>query len=133
MFSILYYSTHVYLLFITRHAVVCFNYQISFFHTVLAKLTAHQFQLVSRMDVTGNIMSYDVASMILFGTHAIPVRMKILFDHLNAALMHSEIVQTLHSFGWTYQDYIRGYIAQVRGKSIYGVLVNAHFPSMLFD
>lgn len=55
----------------------------------------------------------EVASLVLYGTCAIPVRLKILLDRLLAALPHEDVKQVLGAFGWTYEDYLRGYIAQV--------------------
>lgn len=61
---------------------------------------------------TGNTL-FDIASLMLFGTHALPVRLKILLDRLLCALEHEELVNLLHAFGWTYEDYSRGYMLQV--------------------
>lgn len=55
----------------------------------------------------------EVASLVLYGTCAIPVRLKILLDRLLAALSHEDVKHVLGAFGWTYDDYLRGYIAQV--------------------
>ncbi|OQR73438.1 hypothetical protein BIW11_09730, partial [Tropilaelaps mercedesae] len=59
---------------------------------------------------TANVL--EVASLVLYGTCAIPVRLKILLDRLLAALQHEDVKQVLGAFGWTYDDYLRGYIAQ---------------------
>jgi len=32
---------------------------------------------------------------------------------LFSVLQHEEVLQVLHGFGWTYEDYARGYILQV--------------------
>lgn len=56
---------------------------------------------------------FDIASLILYGTHATPIRLKILLDRLFSVLQHKEVLQVLHAFGWTYEDYARGYILQV--------------------
>lgn len=61
---------------------------------------------------TGNTL-FDIASLMLFGTHALPVRLKILLDRLLCTLEHEELVNLLHAFGWTYEDYSRGYMLQV--------------------
>lgn len=63
---------------------------------------------------TGNAL-FDIASLMLFGTHALPVRLKILLDRLLCTLEHDELVNLLHAFGWTYEDYSRGYMLQVSG------------------
>lgn len=56
---------------------------------------------------------FDIASLMLFGTHALPVRLKILLDRMLCTLEHEELVKLLLAFGWTYEDYSRGYILQV--------------------
>ncbi len=61
---------------------------------------------------TGNSL-FDIASLMLFGTHALPVRLKILLDRMLCTLEHDELVNLLHAFGWTYEDYSRGYMLQV--------------------
>lgn len=61
---------------------------------------------------TGNTL-FDIASLMLFGTHALPVRLKILLDRLLCTLEHEELVNLLHAFGWSYEDYSRGYMLQV--------------------
>ncbi|KAH7643882.1 hypothetical protein HUG17_6244 [Dermatophagoides farinae] len=60
---------------------------------------------------TGNTL-FDIASLMLFGTHALPIRLKILLDRLLCTLEHDELVNLLHAFGWTYDDYSRGYMLQ---------------------
>src|SRR5688572_6983050 len=56
---------------------------------------------------------FDVASLILFGAEAIPTRLKILLDRLFHHLQRDLILQVLGSFGWSYEDYCRGYRIQV--------------------
>ncbi|XP_041369592.1 zinc finger protein basonuclin-2-like [Gigantopelta aegis] len=55
---------------------------------------------------------FDIASLMLYGAHATPVRLKILLDRLFSVLQHEEVLQVLHGFGWSYEDYARGYILQ---------------------
>ena len=62
--------------------------------------------------VSPNIV-FDVASLVLYGTHAIPVRLKILLDRLFSVLREEEVVQILKGYGWTLEDYQRGYILKV--------------------
>lgn len=57
---------------------------------------------------------FDIASLMLYGSQATPVRLKILLDRLFSVLQHEEVLQVLHGFGWSYEDYARGYILQVR-------------------
>ena len=56
---------------------------------------------------------FDIASLMLYGTQATPIRLKILLDRLFSVLQHEEVLQVLQGFGWTYEDYARGYILQV--------------------
>ena|SRR6218665_3999126 len=55
----------------------------------------------------------EIASLMLSGTNALPIRLKILLDRLLCTLEHDELVQLLHTFGWSYEDYSRGYMLQV--------------------
>lgn len=66
----------------------------------------HQVELVQPS------IAFDIASLMLYGTQAIPIRLKILLDRLFSVLQHEEVLQVLHGFGWTYEDYARGYILQ---------------------
>ncbi|XP_054719612.1 zinc finger protein basonuclin-1-like [Uloborus diversus] len=71
----------------------------------------HQVELVQPT------VAFDVASLMLYGTEAMPIRLKILLDRLFSVLQHEEVVHVLHGFGWTYEDYARGYIIQdTRGQ-----------------
>ena len=58
-------------------------------------------------------MVIDVASLILQGFHAVPVKLKMLLDRLFSLLSPEEITAVLRGFGWTIQDYQRGYILKV--------------------
>ena len=40
---------------------------------------------------------FDVASLILYGSQAIPIKLKILLDKLLARLQHSEVLQVMKS------------------------------------
>lgn len=72
---------------------------------------SHQVELVQPT------VAFDVASLMLYGTEAMPIRLKILLDRLFSVLQQEEVVHVLHGFGWTYEDYARGYILQVRFKT----------------
>lgn len=61
--------------------------------------------------------AFDMASLVLYGSHAVPIRLKILLDRLLSVLPHDEVIHVLHGFGWTYEDYVRGYILQVRAHT----------------
>lgn len=62
-------------------------------------------------------VAFDIASLVLYGTQALPIRLKILLDRLFSVLQREEVLQVLHGFGWTQEDYARGYILQV-GRSL---------------
>ena len=49
----------------------------------------------------------------LQGFHAVPVKLKMLLDRLFSLLNPEEITAVLRGFGWTIQDYQRGYILKV--------------------
>ncbi|XP_067301483.1 zinc finger protein basonuclin-2 [Pseudorasbora parva] len=55
---------------------------------------------------------FDISSLILFGTQAVPVRMKILLDRLFSVLTHTQVLNIIHTLGWTLRDYVRGYMLQ---------------------
>lgn len=57
--------------------------------------------------------AFDIASLVLYGCQALPIRLKILLDRLFSALHRDQVIQVLHGFGWTQEDYARGYILQV--------------------
>ncbi|XP_046725940.1 zinc finger protein basonuclin-2 [Silurus meridionalis] len=54
----------------------------------------------------------DLSALMLFHTHAFPVRMKILLDRLFSVLTHQHVLNILHTHCWTLSDYIRGYKLQ---------------------
>lgn len=57
--------------------------------------------------------AFDVASLVLYGSRALPIRLKILLDQLFNQLPHPQVTRLLAAFGWTNEDYSRGYILQV--------------------
>ncbi|CAL1546778.1 unnamed protein product, partial [Lymnaea stagnalis] len=75
--------------------------------------TNHVMNLGLQVEVVQPNIVFDIASLMLYGAHATPVRLKILLDRLFSVLQHEEVLQVLHGFGWTYEDYARGYILQV--------------------
>uniref|UniRef100_A0A0N4ZVW5 Uncharacterized protein n=1 Tax=Parastrongyloides trichosuri TaxID=131310 RepID=A0A0N4ZVW5_PARTI len=48
----------------------------------------------------------------LFQSHVIPVRLKILYDTILDKVSFKGKLALLKSFGWTIEDYERGYIKQ---------------------
>lgn len=82
--------------------------------TALDKLGhRHIFNLGMSVEVVQPNIVFDIASLMLYGTQATPIRLKILLDRLFSVLQHEEVLQVLQGFGWTYEDYARGYILQV--------------------
>ncbi|XP_076355306.1 zinc finger protein basonuclin-2-like [Tachypleus tridentatus] len=81
------------------------------FHA-LDKMRFHQIYNHHQMEVIQPDVAFDVASLMLYGTQAIPIRLKILLDRLFSVLQHNEVLHVLNGCGWTYEDYARGYIFQ---------------------
>ena len=61
---------------------------------------------------------FEVASLVLYASHAIPVRIKILLDRLFSVIGQEEVIQILKGFGWSLEDYQRGYILKVSHRYI---------------
>ncbi|KAI1301367.1 Zinc finger protein basonuclin-2 [Halotydeus destructor] len=53
--------------------------------------------------------AFDVASLILFGTDALPMNLKMLLECLFDALCQSDVQHILKAFCWTSDDFTRGY------------------------
>ena len=62
-------------------------------------------------DIDSNI--YEIVSLMLYGSQAIPIRLKILLDRLLSSFIQDDILKIISSFGWSLQDYARGYILMV--------------------
>ncbi|XP_057686736.1 zinc finger protein basonuclin-1-like [Corythoichthys intestinalis] len=83
----------------------------------LSKLKVHHMYHNSQVEIVHSDVVFDICSLMLYGTHAIPVRLKILLDRLFSVLKQEEVIKILNALEWTLQDYIRGYILQdVAGK-----------------
>lgn len=83
------------------------------FVTALDKLgTRHLFNNSPPEPVQPNT-AFDIASLVLYGCQALPIRLKILLDRLFSVLQKEQVTQVLHGFGWTLEDYARGYIFSV--------------------
>lgn len=67
----------------------------------------------SGLELVKTSLVLDIASLILYGCQALPIRLKILLDRLFSVLTQEDVLQVLHGFGWTYEDYARGYKLQV--------------------
>ncbi|KFD71086.1 hypothetical protein M514_02659, partial [Trichuris suis] len=57
---------------------------------------------------------FDLVFMVLYGSQAIPVQLKILLDRLLSVVDANTRLSLLDSFGWSVDDYARGYILQDR-------------------
>lgn len=66
-----------------------------------------------QVEIVESNVVFDISSLILYGTQALPVRMKILLDRLFSVLTHTHVLNIIHTLGWTLRDYIRGYMIQV--------------------
>ena len=84
--------------------------------------------------VSPNIV-YDVASPVLYGMSAIPVRLKILLDRLFSVLAQDDVIQILKGYGWTLEDYQRGYILKVsfQNFTLFENYSNVAFEVFNFD
>ncbi|KAG8575534.1 hypothetical protein GDO81_009591 [Engystomops pustulosus] len=78
----------------------------------LSKLRIPHFYPASQVEIVQSSVVFDISSLMLYGTQAIPIRLKILLDRLFSVLKQEEVIQILHSLDWTLQDYIRGYVLQ---------------------
>ncbi|XP_064620348.1 zinc finger protein basonuclin-2-like isoform X2 [Lineus longissimus] len=76
------------------------------------------YPLGMQVEIVAPNIVFDIASLMLYGTQATPIRLKILLDRLFSVLQHEEVLQVLHGFGWTYEDYARGYILQDRNGRV---------------
>ncbi|XP_072237158.1 zinc finger protein basonuclin-1 [Leuresthes tenuis] len=83
----------------------------------LSKLKVHHMYQSSQVEIVHSNVVFDIGSLMLYGTQAIPIRLKILLDRLFSVLKQEEVIQILNALDWTLQDYIRGYVLQdVAGK-----------------
>uniref|UniRef100_UPI0037E818F3 zinc finger protein basonuclin-1 isoform X1 n=2 Tax=Semicossyphus pulcher TaxID=241346 RepID=UPI0037E818F3 len=83
----------------------------------LSKLKVHHMYQSSQVEIVHSNVVFDICSLMLYGTQAIPIRLKILLDRLFSVLKQEEVIQILNALDWTLQDYIRGYVLQdVAGK-----------------
>ncbi|XP_066526860.1 zinc finger protein basonuclin-2 [Hoplias malabaricus] len=79
----------------------------------VSKLGAGALQQCSgQVEIVQCSVVFDISTLLLYGTQAVPVRMKILLDRLFSVLTHTQVITILHTLGWTLRDYVRGYILQ---------------------
>lgn len=76
-------------------------------------------------DIQAN-SGFKIASLVLYGTNALPVRLKILLDKMFAGLTREEAIKILDACGWTLEDYSRGYKTQVRRALLSQVIPSTH-------
>ena len=62
--------------------------------------------------VSPNVV-FEIASLVLYASHAIPTRIRILLDRLFQVISQDEVIQILKGFGWSLEDYQRGYMLKV--------------------
>ncbi|XP_077420895.1 zinc finger protein basonuclin-1 isoform X1 [Vanacampus margaritifer] len=83
----------------------------------LSKLKVHHMYQNGQVEIVHSNVVFDICSLMLYGTQAIPIRLKILLDRLLSVLKQEEVIKILNALDWTLQDYIRGYALQdVAGK-----------------
>ncbi|XP_035273870.1 zinc finger protein basonuclin-2-like [Anguilla anguilla] len=78
----------------------------------LDKLSTQHLYHPAQVEIVQSSVVFDISSLMLYGTQALPVRLKILLDRLFSVLKQSEVLHILHCLGWTLRDYVRGYILQ---------------------
>ncbi|XP_037365856.1 zinc finger protein basonuclin-1 [Talpa occidentalis] len=78
----------------------------------LSKLRIPPVYPTSQVEIVQANVVFDISSLMLYGTQAIPVRLKILLDRLFSVLPPAEVLRILHALDWTLQDYVRGYVLQ---------------------
>uniref|UniRef100_A0ACB8ER79 Zinc finger protein basonuclin-2 n=1 Tax=Sphaerodactylus townsendi TaxID=933632 RepID=A0ACB8ER79_9SAUR len=83
----------------------------------LDKLSTQHLYHPTQVEIVQSNVVFDISSLMLYGTQAVPVRLKILLDRLFSVLKQEEVLHILHGLGWTLRDYVRGYILQV-GSSL---------------
>ncbi|XP_038071453.1 zinc finger protein basonuclin-1-like isoform X1 [Patiria miniata] len=64
------------------------------------------------VEVVHSDIAFDIASLMLYGTQAAPIRLRILLDRLFSVLKSEEVDRILQGLGWAQEDYARGYILQ---------------------
>lgn len=86
------------------------------FLSALDKLSTQHLYHPTQVEIVQSNVVFDISSLMLYGTQAVPVRLKILLDRLFSVLKQEEVLHILHGLGWTLRDYVRGYILQVGNK-----------------
>ncbi|KAH0519936.1 Zinc finger protein basonuclin-2 [Microtus ochrogaster] len=86
----------------------------------LDKLSTQHLYHPTQVEIVQSNVVFDISSLMLYGTQAVPVRLKILLDRLFSVLKQEEVLHILHGLGWTLRDYVRGYILQLGVLSLVG-------------
>lgn len=103
------------------------------------KLSTQHLYHPTQVEIVQSNVVFDISSLMLYGTQAVPVRLKILLDRLFSVLKQEEVLHILHGLGWTLRDYVRGYILQVgedaaasvRGQFLEGLDESCGKPGLL--
>ncbi|KAK9408136.1 Zinc finger protein basonuclin-2 [Crotalus adamanteus] len=82
----------------------------------LDKLSTQHLYHPTQVEIVQSNVVFDISSLMLYGTQAVPVRLKILLDRLFSVLKQEEVLHILHGLGWTLRDYVRGYILQLSSQ-----------------
>lgn len=80
-----------------------------FYALALDKLGFQPFDGQTPVEPVQPNVAFDIASLVLYGCQALPVQLKILLDRLFSVLQKEEVTQILRGFGWSHEEYIRGY------------------------
>ncbi|KAJ8775568.1 hypothetical protein J1605_001288 [Eschrichtius robustus] len=83
-------------------------------YRALDKLSTQHLYHPTQVEIVQSNVVFDISSLMLYGTQAVPVRLKILLDRLFSVLKQEEVLHILHGLGWTLRDYVRGYILQAQ-------------------
>ncbi|KAJ4944200.1 hypothetical protein JOQ06_012745, partial [Pogonophryne albipinna] len=84
----------------------------------LDKLSTQHLYHPTQVEIVQCNVVFDISSLMLYGTQAVPVRLKILLDRLFSVLKQEEVLHILHGLGWTLRDYVRGYILQISSEGL---------------
>nr|XP_008526390.1 PREDICTED: zinc finger protein basonuclin-2-like [Equus przewalskii] len=88
----------------------------------LDKLSTQHLYHPTQVEIVQSNVVFDISSLMLYGTQAVPVRLKILLDRLFSVLKQEEVLHILHGLGWTLRDYVRGYILQTTKLSFRNIM-----------
>ncbi|CAL8286805.1 unnamed protein product [Arctogadus glacialis] len=78
----------------------------------LDKLSTQHLYHPTQVEIVQSNVVFDISSLMLYGTQAVPVRLKILLDRLFSVLKQEEVLHILHGLGWTLRDYVRGSVSR---------------------